>query len=307
MAKCKEINIWSLLDGLGARKFEFALRLFQFRCPFNCFGCIIPEVAIELASGFLSVNILIADFKMETQAVYSLRSKRSTVAKHEAFRNLPYSLPGNPNIPTASSTAVLAKFPPEIVSQVLKHILIDPQALKNVGMSSKQLFGRLLFCDLAFARWHFHHQLDLFADTDGQHNNSGTFWRFLDACRLKNNQVWRSFPFNYQCAIYAEILLVDIDLQLPAPPRTLSYESALSILQKSWSTYHFFNQKHAVAINRLIRETHDFKPTFVAFFYACIHGELEAAKLLYKTGAIIASDNGNIAIFYAACNGYDNV
>ncbi|KAJ3110705.1 hypothetical protein HK100_002952 [Physocladia obscura] len=255
---------------------------------------------------FLQI-FLIAAFKMETQAVYSLSSKRSTVAKHEAFRSLPYSLPGNPNIPTASSTAVLAKFPPEIVSQVLKHIPIDPHAIKNIGMSSKQLFARLLFCDLAFARWHFHHQLDLFADTDGQHN-SGTFWRFLDARKLKNNQVWRSLPFNYQCAIYAEILLVDFDLQPPTLlPNNLSSESMLSILSKSWSNYHFFNQKYAVVINRLIRETNDFKPTFVPFLHACVHGELEAAKLLYGTGAIIASDNGNIAIFYAACNGHDSM
>ncbi|KAJ3107791.1 hypothetical protein HK100_003523, partial [Physocladia obscura] len=252
--------------------------------------------------------LLIADFKMEAQTVHSLRSKLFTVAKHEAFRSLAYSLPGNPSIPTTSSNAVLAKFPPEIVSQVLKYIPIDPQALKNVGMSSKQLFASLLFRDPAFARRHFHHQLDLFADTDWQRNDSATFWCFLDACKLKNNQIWRFLPFNYQCEIYAEILLVDIDLQPPAPPpSTLSSASALLTLPKSWSTYHFFNRKHAVVINRLIRETHDFKPTFAAFFYACIHGELEAAKLLYGTGAIIASDNGSIAIFYAACNGYDKV
>ncbi|KAJ3091406.1 hypothetical protein HK100_007182, partial [Physocladia obscura] len=36
---------------------------------------------------------------------------------------------------------VLAKFPPEIISQVLKHIPIDRQAPKKVGMSSKKLFA----------------------------------------------------------------------------------------------------------------------------------------------------------------------
>ncbi|KAJ3282940.1 hypothetical protein HDU79_009540 [Rhizoclosmatium sp. JEL0117] len=94
------------------------------------------------------------------------------------------------------SSTSLQILPSELTAEFLIHLPIN-SSLLTVGLSSKLTFAPFIFHSLAFARRHFRHQFAV--------SGCPSIWEFLDAHNIKR-EGWLSLPFNYQTAIYGEIL-----------------------------------------------------------------------------------------------------
>ncbi|KAJ3294303.1 hypothetical protein HDU79_011176 [Rhizoclosmatium sp. JEL0117] len=197
----------------------------------------------------------------------------------------------NAHAPTTTTTKT--RLPHEIKCEVLSHLPIDEHLL-SVGRSSKAHFSFVLR-DVSFARCHVRRRFRSAAAAKD-------IWMFLDL----NGLVYDGFlrlPFNYQAAVYAEVLAADEwagvktvkgnDMtlnkmwykrwQLPCKVK------ALSLMQRLCQEAAFFNP--ACQKNRPLR-------------WAARNGNLDIVKMLVETYPFVnPGDDDNYAVYCAAASG----
>ncbi|KAJ3017836.1 UNVERIFIED_CONTAM: hypothetical protein HDU68_011450 [Siphonaria sp. JEL0065] len=184
----------------------------------------------------------------------------------------------------------LYSLPPETIHAIVRHLPINSN-LTKVGLSCT-LLATAIFSNLASARQHFKYLLNLFGES--------SMWTFLDAYNIKFNG-YLSLPFNYQTAIYGEILLYpewegiktwtgnDMNLNLMWYLRwELPQLRTLKIIKRLLQTAYFDPTKEN---NRTVR-------------FAARLGHLDIVRLLVESNPKIdVSDRHNYAIYCSAATG----